>query len=123
MFIQEQYGEPVLLYFRAYLEYIFTKMLVDSNRLRIRFPQYRNTVTLDFSLQGSKQAILTAVDGCESKAPNPLAEKVPDWYSNHMRDTWIQERRIVTRRFRDGYGNLYASFADMLRDDTWKARQ
>ena len=59
---------PPGLDFSSYLihreDYEFLELLARKQRMRIRFPQYKNPITIDFSLTGAKRTIAEALRGC-----------------------------------------------------------
>ena len=79
--------------------HMFVKRLADGSRLRMKFPQYKGPVVLDFPLDGSNDALLATVEGCGIAA----AEE--------------------TKAFVDAQGKPYATLADMLMDETWRSRR
>ena len=78
-------------------KHIFVKKLADHSRLRIKFPQHKGDVVLDFTLVGAKDALLEAVNGCQVAASDAPA-------------------------FVDDDDNSYATLADLVLDDTWLQR-
>ena len=79
--------------------HMFVKSLADGNRLRMKFAQHQGSVVLDFSLAGSKDALLATVQGCGVAAAEG------------------------TKAFVDAHGAPYATLADMLMDETWRSRR
>ena len=77
---------------------IFVKKLAAHDRLRIRFPQYQQSIVLDFPLTGALSALLKLASECKIPAAGG------------------------TGAFVDSDGNEYATLIDMLNDKTWHDR-